>query len=111
MFVLPLLIAAAPAGACAEATSTPEIVACFARRARLADARLNTAYRDARARVPTRQASALQVAQRAWIAFRDANCRAAAAGEGTVARIEGAQCLADTTAARPAELERFARRY
>jgi len=110
MIALSLLLAvAAPAaGPCDAATSTMAIVSCWGRQTERADARLNTAYRDARARVSAAQARSLQTAQRAWIAFRDANCRAYAAGEGTVTRIETAQCMFQTTATRAAELEHFA---
>lgn len=103
-----LAVAASAAGPCDAATSTTEIVSCFGQQAQRADVRLNTAYRDARARVSAAQAKSLQTAQRAWIAFRNANCRADAAGEGTIARIEAAQCMFETAAARAAELERFA---
>lgn len=105
-----IALAAPAAGACDDATSTAAIVACIDREAQAADRRLNTAYRTARTRVSPAQAQRLLAAQRAWIAFRDANCRAYAAGEGSVTRIEAAQCRRDTTAARAAELSRFARR-
>jgi len=104
------LLAAVVAGPCDEATSTQAIVECFDRQARAADGRLNAAYRAARGRVAAAQGQRLQVAQRAWIAFRDANCRAYAAGEGTMARIEASQCRFDTTRARAVELEGFGRR-
>jgi len=110
MLTLALFAAAAAAGPCDGATSTAAIVACFDREASAADVRLNAAYRGARARVSPAQAEALQRAQRAWIAFRDAHCRAYAAGEGTVTRIEVSRCRFDTTRERAEELGRFGRR-
>lgn len=111
--LLPVLIlAAAPApaaSACLDRTSTTAMVTCLAAETKTADARLNAAYRAARARVPARQAAQLQVAQRAWIAFRDSNCRAYALGEGTIARVETAQCGLDLTVRRADELEGFRR--
>ena len=40
------------------------------------DAKLNAAYRASMARLNARQKGRLQAAQRAWIAFRDAECEA-----------------------------------
>lgn len=101
-------VQAAPApSACLDQNSTAAMVQCLDRETKAADVRLNAAYREARARVPTRQSTALQVAQRAWLAFRDANCRAYAAGEGTITRVETAQCTRDLTVERAEELENF----
>ena len=107
-----LLLAVTPAAdvSCSAAVSTQAIVACFSEKTKAADTRLNAAYRRALVRVPARQARSLRTAQRAWIGFRDADCRAVADGEGTVARIEAAQCLADLTSQRARALERFGRR-
>ncbi|AOH86225.1 hypothetical protein AWL63_21950 [Sphingomonas panacis] len=105
-----LALAVAAPNACLDQTSTVAMVDCLTRRARQADARLNAAYKAARARVPTRQAAALQAAQRAWIAYRTANCRAYALGEGTITQVEAAQCALDTTSRRADELEAFSRR-
>ncbi|MDF0487557.1 lysozyme inhibitor LprI family protein [Sphingomonas sp. H39-1-10] len=105
-----LALAAATPNACLDQTSTAAIAECFTRQTAQADARLNAAYKAARARIPARQAAALQAAQRAWIAYRDANCHAYALGEGTISRIEAAQCAFDTTSRRADELAAFSRR-
>lgn len=111
MSIIALLLAAAsPAASCLDLGSTTAMAACLDREAQAADRRLNAAYRAARARIPAKQAVSLQTAQRAWIAFRDANCRAYAAGEGTITQVETAQCRLNTTTARAAELENFAKR-
>ena len=111
MILLPILaLAAATPNACLDQTSTVAMVDCFTRQTKQADARLNAAYKAARARIPARQAAALQVAQRAWISFRNANCRAYALGEGTITQVEAAQCALDTTRRRADELESFSRR-
>jgi uncharacterized protein YecT (DUF1311 family) len=49
----------------------------------------------------------LREAQRAWIAFRDADCAQEAAiwGEGSMARIAGAYCMLERAAARVFELQ------
>jgi uncharacterized protein YecT (DUF1311 family) len=112
MLLMTLLLVAAPAAQpCIAASSTQSIVECHQLRARAADADLNSSYGAALARVPGQQARQLQAAQRAWIAYRDANCRAYAAGEGTIARIEATQCVVDTTIGRARELERFGTRH
>ena len=111
MILLPILaLAAATPNACLDQSSTVAMVDCLTRQTRQADARLNAAYKAARARVPARQAAALQVAQRAWVTYSNANCRAYALGEGTITQIETAQCALDTTRRRADELENFSRR-
>lgn len=95
--------------ACVELNATSAMAACLNRETKAADVRLNAAYRAARSRVPAKQAKALQVAQRAWITFRDSNCRAYAAGEGTIAQVETAQCAFSMTTQRADELENFRR--
>jgi len=52
------------------------------------------------------RADALRTAQRAWIAFRDADCALAHAmwGSGSMRQIAGASCVLDMTAQRTIEL-------
>jgi uncharacterized protein YecT (DUF1311 family) len=47
----------------------------------------------------------LQAAQDLWVKFRDANCGWYAAGPGTIAQIEGVECMRSMTADRALELE------
>jgi uncharacterized protein YecT (DUF1311 family) len=79
---------------------------------RAADLDLNAQYRHTRkivAAVDLRGEQALVVAQRAWIAFRDAHCEAATwpVKGGTMEPLFRFSCLARTTEARTAELKRF----
>ncbi|RWC55271.1 lysozyme inhibitor LprI family protein [Mesorhizobium sp.] len=64
-----------------------------------ADARLNTAYQDLISSDDADGKRLLQVAQRAWITFRDAECaHATAASEGgSIHPMEVSQCLARLT--------------
>ena len=55
-----------------------------------------------------RQKAALTKAQRAWIAFRDADCASLYDQDwGTLSRVEANSCVLDRTARRADELERF----
>jgi uncharacterized protein YecT (DUF1311 family) len=55
------------------------------------------------------QSDALRAAQRAWMQFRDANCRYYGSGEGTITRLQFAECMRSTTARRALELEELGR--
>ncbi len=85
-------------------SSTVEIVACLQRRAQAWDARLNQAYKEAMARVDAPQREPLRAAQRLWIQYRDANCRAYGSREGSIRQIEAAECVRAMTQARAEEL-------
>jgi uncharacterized protein YecT (DUF1311 family) len=57
---------------------------------------------------PAPAAASLREAQRAWIAFRDAGCRAEAAlAAGFVGSDNAAACLLDQTARRALDLRRI----
>ena len=122
VFALAALGVVAPAAAQAQA----DVKLRVARDARAADAALNAQYRatmavmakddaardaDLRQHVarpdgdPTYQA-ALLAAQRAWLAYRDAQCRLAGFEYrgGTAASLAGGQCLITVTKARTVEL-------
>ncbi len=117
-----LLLAAAPAHAetkyspaydkCLAAPSgqsTAGMIGCIGAELKLQDARLNRAYQAAQKRMTLpRQKAALTKAQRAWIAFRDADCASRYdAAWGTLSRIEANSCVLDRTADRADELEAF----
>jgi uncharacterized protein YecT (DUF1311 family) len=53
------------------------------------------------------RAAAAGTAQRLWIQFRDANCLYFDMGEGTIARIDAAECMRNMTETRAHELEEF----
>lgn len=89
-----------------SAKTTMGIAECVAERAKVWDGRLNTAYQALTKRSDPAQRAPLKSAQRAWITYRDANCRFYGAGQGTISRIEGAECLRAMTQQRTCEMER-----
>jgi len=95
---------AAPAG-----QSTAGMIGCIGVELKAQDARLNRAYQDAMKRMDLpRQKAALTKAQRAWIAFRDADCASLYDPDwGTLSRVEANSCVLDRTAQRADALERF----
>lgn len=115
-FALPLVLAvlAAPdAGAewygpdyqqCAE-KPTAQLVTCVNDRAAHWDRQLNKVYQQLMVRLNPQQRERLRAAQRLWIQYRDTNCGSYAAGEGSIASVEAAECLRATTELRYRELE------
>jgi len=103
---------------CLTETSTPGTTACMTRALQEADAKLNAAYRKAMSvidhddRTPDPDARALwktrlERAQRAWIAFRDADCGDLTDSEwanGSGANAALPACLYDKTVQRTADL-------
>ena len=71
-----------------------------------ADAKLNQAYKDLVGRNDDNRRKLLQVAQRAWIAFRDAECAYTTAGSegGSIHPMEVSQCLTELTQQRTKQL-------
>ena len=84
--------------------STPEMVECIDAKTAYWDKQLNTAYQQALKDAQPRQREQLRTAQRAWVAYRDANCLYYSLGEGTIARIEAADCMYTLTKTRAKEL-------
>ncbi len=120
-----LLLAAAPASAadddepidCAHASSTVEMNVCAEQDFDVADAKLNATYKKALAHIGGRDLdppfdragweAALRASQRAWLAFRDADCKGAvpmewSGGTGTTAAVF--TCLTAKTRTRIEEL-------
>lgn len=110
---------AKPASALERCLATPEgqstygMIDCIGKEVAVHDARLNRAYQAALMRLERpRQKAALQKAQRAWIAFRDADCAAYVDEDwGSLARVEANQCMLDHTRQRADELERYRAGY
>lgn len=125
LLVLPaVLLAGAPAAHAAEPKYSPAydrcmsgpggqttmgMIECGAAELKAQDARLNRAYQAAQKRLEKpRQKAALQKAQRAWIAFRDADCASYLDADwGSLARIEANSCVVDRTIQRADELEAY----
>jgi uncharacterized protein YecT (DUF1311 family) len=85
--------------------STYEMVECFKAKTAQWDKRLNIAYPKALELAQPKQREQLRRAQRAWIAYRDANCLYWDLGEGTIARIQAGDCMYRMTKERAEELE------
>jgi len=85
--------------------STPEMVECLQGKTAEWDKRMNTAYQQALNDAGAAQREQLRAAQRLWIQYRDASCLYYGMGEGSIARVEAAECLRSMTEARARELE------
>ncbi len=85
--------------------STAEMVACVGAKTAYWDKRMNIAYQQALKDAQPEQREQLRKAQRLWIQYRDANCLYYDLGEGTIARIEAADCIYTMTQARAREFE------
>jgi uncharacterized protein YecT (DUF1311 family) len=106
---------------CENASTTVEMNFCSDEDFKAADAKLNAAYKKVLAQIAgsdlekpyDRQSweEALRASQRAWVAFRDADCRGAvpmewSGGTGTTSAVLG--CMTGKTVARTQELaERY----
>ncbi|MBV7483876.1 lysozyme inhibitor LprI family protein [Bordetella sp. BOR01] len=94
---------------CANAQDQASMSACAAADYKKADAALNAAYKQAAARLKDDkdQHQRLVAAQRAWIAFRDAECAFATglSEGGSAYPMLLAQCQATLTTQRTAELQ------
>jgi uncharacterized protein YecT (DUF1311 family) len=87
--------------------TTLTTLACIGAETQAWDSLLNTEYKARRAEMDkTGLTDKLVAAQRAWVAFRDAECGLEVArwGDGTLAGVVGANCLMEMTAARAAQL-------
>ena len=85
--------------------STAEMVDCLAVTTQRWDKRMSIAYQQAMKDASAPQHDQLRAAQRLWIQYRDANCLYYGMGEGTIARVDAAECLRRMTEARARELE------
>lgn len=100
--LLPLLAATGvQADDCANAADQSTLNECAARQYKQADAQLNTLYQQINGHLKDNPQGkkSLLMAQRAWLAFRDAECTFAASGVegGSVYPLIHNQCLADLT--------------
>ena len=94
--------------ACMEKSGgvTSDMQDCIATELVRQDARLNKAYKAAMTPLSAPRKKQLLAAQRAWLAFRDANCQFYADPEGgSAARLVANDCVLSATASRATELE------
>lgn len=106
----PLASAAAEAAAtgtdaCRDAMTTQAMVECGAVEAKAWDQRLNKAYDALTKRVDVGQRTPLVDAQRLWIRYRNANCGFYGMTEGSIGRVQSAECVRSMTQHRACELE------
>ena len=88
--------------------STMGMVQCIGEELKVQDKALNAAYRDLVGDMNARQKANLLKAQRAWIAFRDADCQARYDPDwGTLSTINANMCMLRRTVERTIELEEF----
>lgn len=89
-----------------DAGSTAAIVECTSAEFTRQDARLNAAYRTLQQALPKARRASLTRAQRAWIAFKDAECAFVLDPDGgSAARIAANQCVLRLTAERADQLD------
>lgn len=108
-----------PPADCTEAMSTVEMNACAGAEFEKADAELNRVYKEAIASIPEMATDeqpfdkasweeALRASQRAWIAFRDAECEGHVEkfwGGGTGGTVDIIGCKTEKTEQRTKELK------
>ena len=96
---------------CETAKTTEEISKCADGDLKLLDASLNRAYREIEHRLADNNdgKNALVAAERAWVHFRDAECKFSASGVegGSVYSSVVMQCTANLTAQRISELRTY----
>ena len=86
--------------------STAEMVDCISAKTARWDKRMTIAYQQAlKNAASAQQHDQLRAAQRLWIQYRDANCLYYDMGEGTIAKVDAAECVRSMTEARARELE------
>ena len=91
-----------------DGQSTLGMIDCAGAELKLQDARLNAAYRKTMASLNARQKAKLQAAQRAWVAFRDAECASYEDEDwGTISRINASACVLHMTVQRTMDLEAY----
>ncbi|MBV8696915.1 MAG: DUF1311 domain-containing protein [Bradyrhizobium sp.] len=109
-----ILIALAPAAFANDAGDpdqscdgpTAAVVDCLGAKTVRWDKRMTIAYQQAlKNAVSPQQHDRLRAAQRLWIQYRDANCLYYDMGEGTIAKVDAAECMRSMTEARARELE------
>jgi uncharacterized protein YecT (DUF1311 family) len=91
---------------CRTAGPDAEKTRCFIAEAQAAESEMNAVYIKVREALAPSDQSKLQIAQRLWVQFRDANC-AAERGlyeGGSAAPMAGAACVAADTRQRMTEL-------
>ena len=88
--------------------STMGQIQCIGDAVKVQDARLNRNYAKAMGKLTPEQQDKLRAAQRAWIAFKDADCQSLQDDEwGTMSRVTANMCALDRTTERADELANY----
>lgn len=91
-----------------DGASTMGMVQCIGTELAVQDAALNAAYRTLIVDMTPDQKTGLQKAQRAWIAFRDADCASRYSPDwGSMSTLDANFCVLRRTTERTIELEGF----
>ena len=91
-----------------EGQSTMGQIGCIADELTVQNAALNAAYRKSAADLTPAQKAKLTAAERAWIAFRDADCASREdEGWGTLSRVMANLCVLNRTIERTIDLEHY----
>jgi uncharacterized protein YecT (DUF1311 family) len=91
-----------------ENQTTLGMIECMNAEMEVQDAALNSAYRTLIADLTPEQKAGLKMAQRAWIAFRNADCSARYSPDwGTFSSLTSNMCMVQRTVERTLELEAF----
>ncbi|HZZ36273.1 MAG TPA: lysozyme inhibitor LprI family protein [Caulobacteraceae bacterium] len=91
-----------------EGQSTAGMIGCIGAELEVQDARLNAQYRKAMADLNPRQKARLQAAERAWLAYRDAECLSYTDEDwGSLSRINANHCVLQMTVERLIALENY----
>lgn len=108
-----LSAASQAAESCTNESNTAKVIACFQTHLQQEDQRLNTVYKELRAKLTQTGQDLLRDGQRAWLQFRDSDCAWAVhtAAKKKSKPVILAACLADQTSLRADELETYLERY
>lgn len=85
---------------------TSNMIDCLVDESKRQNIRINNAYKELMNQVSPQRKKQLEIAQDAWIAYRDENCEFYYDPDGgTIARLSANDCFVSATAARAKELE------
>ncbi len=91
-----------------EGGSTAGMIGCIAQELEIQDKALNAAYASTMGSLNERQKAKLRAAQKAWIAFRDADCASLQDEDwGTLSRVSANACVLHMTVERAIYLETY----
>ncbi len=106
--VLALLrVGAAEGASCGDLTTQNEMNACVARDAQKVDDKLNATFKQLQAKIQANHRPKLIAAEKAWLAYRDAQCAFNTLGTegGSIQPMVQALCLKDLTSQQVKVLE------